>query len=68
VREGIPERSARSIISLAFLAPEIVRGAVDGTLPRGFGVSRLIDLPARWTAQRSLLGLAGPAQAEKNGP
>jgi site-specific DNA recombinase len=68
MREGIPERSARSIISLAFLAPDIVKGAVDGTLPRGFGLSRLIDLPARWTAQRSLLGLADPAQAEKNDP
>jgi hypothetical protein len=27
-------------------------------LPRGFGVSRLIDLPAIWKEQRRLLGLA----------
>jgi site-specific DNA recombinase len=56
-REGLPERSARSILSLAFLAPDIVKGAVAGTLPRGFGVSRLIDLPAEWDEQRIVLGL-----------
>jgi site-specific DNA recombinase len=56
-RDGLPERSARSILSLAFLAPDIVKGAVAGTLPRGFGVSRLIDLPANWDEQRIVLGL-----------
>ncbi|MGO9774879.1 MAG: recombinase family protein [Roseiarcus sp.] len=56
-REGLPERSARSILSLAFLAPNIVKAAVMGTLPRGFGVSRLIDLPASWAEQRRALGL-----------
>jgi hypothetical protein len=57
-REGLPERSARSILSLAFLAPDIVKAAVMGTLPRGFGVSRLIDLPASWAEQRRVLGLS----------
>ena len=57
-REGLPERSARSILSLAFLAPDIVKAAVMGTLPRGFGVSRLIDLPASWAEQRRALGLS----------
>jgi hypothetical protein len=57
VREGLNERSARMTLSLAFLAPDIVRAAVDGTLPRGFGVSRLMDLPASWGAQRQTLGL-----------
>ncbi|MGD0763247.1 MAG: recombinase family protein [Roseiarcus sp.] len=56
-REGLPERSARSILSLAFLAPDIVKAAVTATLPRGFGFSRLIDLPANWAEQRSALGL-----------
>jgi hypothetical protein len=56
-REGLPERSARSILSLAFLAPDIVKATVTGTLPRGFSVSRLIDLPANWAEQRSALGL-----------
>ena len=57
-REGLPERSARSILSLAFLAPDIVKATVNGTLPRGFGVSRLIDLPANWAEQRRALGLS----------
>lgn len=57
VREGLNERSARMTLSLAFLAPDIVKAAVDGTLPRGFGMSRLMDLPASWAAQRRTLGL-----------
>ena len=56
-REGLNERSARMTLSLAFLAPDIVKAAVDGTLPRGFGVSRLMDLPASWATQRRALGL-----------
>ncbi|MGD1037362.1 MAG: hypothetical protein ABR878_09215 [Roseiarcus sp.] len=45
-------------MSLAFLAPDIVKAAVMGTLPRGFGVSRLIDLPINWAEQRKALGLS----------
>jgi site-specific DNA recombinase len=60
-REGLSERSARMTLSLAFLAPDIVQAAVDGTLPRGFGVSRLTDLPADWAKQRQALGLATPS-------
>jgi DNA invertase Pin-like site-specific DNA recombinase len=57
-REGLSERSARMMLSLPFLAPDIVKAAVNGTLPRGFGVSRLTDLPASWNEQRQTLGLA----------
>ncbi len=60
-RESISERAARMTISLAFLAPDIVQAAADGTLPRGFGISRLTDLPLGWAEQRHKLGL--PAQA-----
>jgi site-specific DNA recombinase len=56
-REGLPERWARSILSLAFLAPDIVKGAVAGTLSSGFGVSRPIDLPANSAERRIVLGL-----------
>ena len=52
-REGVSERSARMGLSLAFLAPDIVQAAVDGTLPRGLGVSRLMDMPPSWAEQRS---------------
>jgi site-specific DNA recombinase len=58
VREGVSERSARMGLSLAFLAPDIVQAAVDGTLPRGLGLSRLLDMPASWVHQRSTIGIA----------
>ncbi len=45
----------------AFSQPDIVQAAADGTLPRGFGISRLTDLPLGWAEQRHKLGL--PAQA-----
>ncbi len=57
-REGVGERSARMGLSLAFLAPDIVQAAVDGTLPRGLGLSRLMDMPPSWADQRRALGFA----------
>ena len=57
-REGVSERSARMGLSLALLAPDIVQAAVDGTLPRGLGVSRLMDMPPSWAEQRQALGIA----------
>jgi len=57
-RENISERSVRMALSLAFLAPDIVQAAVDGTLPRGLGVSRLMDLPPNWAYQRRAIGIA----------
>jgi site-specific DNA recombinase len=56
-REGVSERSARMGLSLAFLAPDIVQAAVDGILPRGLGVSRLMDMPPSWADQRSIIGI-----------
>ena len=44
-------------ISLAFLAPNLVKAAMDGRLPHGIGVTRLTDLPAEWSRQHHLLGL-----------
>ena len=48
-------------LSLAFLAPEIVKAAIDGWLPRGVGISSLFDLPASWREQFRQLGIAAPA-------
>jgi hypothetical protein len=31
--------------------------AIDGRLPHGMGVARLIDLPAEWPEQHEMLGL-----------
>ena len=53
--KGFSARSARMVLSLAFLAPDIVQAAVDGTSPRGSGVARLADLPASWNEQRRML-------------
>ena len=61
-REGKSERSIRMTLSLAFVAPAIVTAAIDGRLPRGFGVKRLMDLPMAWSDQWSALGLKPPAQ------
>lgn len=44
-RKGKTERSIRMTLSLAFLAPGIVKTSIEGRLPRGFGVTRLTDLP-----------------------
>jgi hypothetical protein len=45
-------------ISLAFLAPALVKAAIEGRLPHGMGVSRLTDLAAEWPRQHDTLGLA----------
>src|ERR1700733_3817790 len=50
-REGGSERSIRLALVLSFLAPEIVKAAVEGRLPRGFGLKRLVDLPMAWPDQ-----------------
>jgi site-specific DNA recombinase len=60
-REGRTVRSIRMTLSLAFLAPEIVKAAVEGRLPRGFGLKRLVDLPIAWPDQWRTLGLQAQA-------
>jgi site-specific DNA recombinase len=60
-REGKTERSIRMTLSLAFLAPEIVKAAAEGRLPRGFGLKRLVDLPMAWPDQWRAPGLQAPA-------
>jgi site-specific DNA recombinase len=51
-------RQINMTISLAFLAPALVKGAIDGRLPRGIGIARLRDAPAEWSRQHAMLGLA----------
>ena len=59
-REGRTMRSIRMTLSLAFLAPEIVKAALEGRMPRGFGLKRLVDLPMAWPDQWRTLGLQAP--------
>jgi hypothetical protein len=57
-RETCSVRRINMTISLAFLAPSLVKGAIDGRLPQGMGVARLCDMPAEWSRQYQALGLA----------
>jgi hypothetical protein len=59
-REGCSIRQVNMTISLASLAPRLVRAAIEGRLPRGIGVTRLRDAPVEWSRQYSMLGLAQP--------
>ena len=56
-REGCTTRKVNMTISLAFLAPNLVKAAIDGTLPHGMGFVRLAYLPAEWSKQHQMLGL-----------
>jgi site-specific DNA recombinase len=51
-RDKCSIRQVNMTISLAFLAPDLVKAAVQGRLPRGIGVARLRDAPAEWSRQR----------------
>jgi site-specific DNA recombinase len=56
-RQKCSARQVNLTISLAFLAPDLVRAAVEGRFPRGIGVERLRDAPAEWSQQFEALGL-----------
>jgi DNA invertase Pin-like site-specific DNA recombinase len=56
-RQNCSVRQVNMTISLAFLAPDLVKAAVEGRLPRGIGVERLRDAPAEWSRQFEALGL-----------
>jgi site-specific DNA recombinase len=56
-REKCSVRRVNMTISLAFLAPNLVKAAVEGRLPRGIGIERLRDLPTEWSRQFEALGL-----------
>ena len=56
-RESCSIRKVNMMISLAFLAPHLVKAAIEGRLPHGMGVVRLCDLSAEWSRQSQMLGL-----------
>lgn len=56
-REKCSVRQVNMAISLAFLAPNLVKAAVEGRLPRGVGIERLRDPPIEWSRQFEALGL-----------
>jgi len=44
-------------LSMAFIAPAIVKAAIEGRLPRGIGIAQLRDPPPAWSEQFKQLGL-----------
>jgi len=56
-RENCSVRQVNMTISLAFLAPNLVKAAVEGRLPRGIGIERLRDPSTEWSRQFEALGL-----------
>ena len=73
-REQKSERSIRMTLSLAFVAPPIVAAAIEGSLPRGIGSKRLIDLtdgvvtPMGCAGARGFNRLRAARTANKSGP
>jgi site-specific DNA recombinase len=59
-RETCSVRKVNMTISLAFLAPDLVKAPIEGRLPRGLGVARLCDCPAEWSRQYRILDLTSP--------
>jgi hypothetical protein len=56
-RERCSPRKVNMTISLAFLAPSLVKAAIEGWVPRGINLSRLYDAPPEWPRQYQALGL-----------
>jgi hypothetical protein len=54
-REACSKRHVNMTISLAFLAPSLVKAAVQGRLSDGIGVA--FDAPVDWSRQHQMLGL-----------
>jgi site-specific DNA recombinase len=59
-REGCSSRKVNMTISLAFLAPKLVKASVESRLPHGLGLTRLCDLPVEWSRQSRMLGIPKP--------
>jgi site-specific DNA recombinase len=56
-RERCTARRVNLTLSLAFLAPRLVKAAVEGRLPRGINIERLRDPSPEWGQQFGELGL-----------
>jgi site-specific DNA recombinase len=56
-REQCTVRQVNLTLSLAFLAPQLVKAAVEGRLPRGMNIERLRNSHPEWCRQFEELGL-----------
>jgi DNA invertase Pin-like site-specific DNA recombinase len=50
-------RHVNMTVSMAFIAPGLVKAAIEGRLPRGVGVANLREPPAEWSLQYQRVGL-----------
>ena len=50
-------RYVNMTVSMAFVAPGLIKAAIEGRLPRGMGVANLREPPAEWSLQYQRLGL-----------
>jgi DNA invertase Pin-like site-specific DNA recombinase len=57
VRQKCSLRHVNMTVSMAFIAPGLVKAAIEGRLPRGMGVANLREPPAEWSLQYQRLGL-----------
>ena len=57
-RESRSARSISMLLSLAFLAPDLVKAIVDHRMPRGIGLAQLVNLPMDWGRQSQTLGFS----------
>jgi DNA invertase Pin-like site-specific DNA recombinase len=60
VRQKCSVRYVNMTISMAFVAPSLVKAGIEGRLPRGIGIANLRDGPAEWSRQYERLGLTQP--------
>jgi site-specific DNA recombinase len=56
-RQKCSVRHVDMTLSMAFIAPALVKTTIEGRLPRGIGVAALRDAPAEWSQQFERLGL-----------
>ncbi|MEO6609028.1 MAG: recombinase family protein, partial [Aestuariivirga sp.] len=56
-RHSLSEKTVRSTLSLALLAPDIMDAAIEGRLPRSLTTTQMLNLPADWQEQSKVLGL-----------
>ena len=58
-REKVTDSYVSRIVTLGFLAPDIITAILEGTAPRELsanGLQALHDLPLDWPSQRQVLG------------
>ena len=61
VRQKCSVRQINMTVSMAFLAPPLIKAAIEGRLPRGIGIAELRDAPAEWSQQYERVGLSQKA-------